>query len=85
MASAGNRPFSTKGFSGRAIGCAIRFKPVAGYERKDEDIEYLANSRELVVWFAYNEELNVFAPVMAHIPLKIGRLTIYASKFGLPG
>ncbi|MGV0911676.1 DUF3108 domain-containing protein [Martelella sp. FOR1707] len=84
MASAGSRPFSTKGFSGRAIGCAIRFKPVAGYERKDEDIEYLANSRELVVWFAYNEELNVFAPVMAHIPLKIGRLTIYASKFGLP-
>ena len=83
MASVGSRPFSTKGFSGRAIGCAIKFRPIAGFERKDEDIEYLANSRELVVWFAYNEELNVFAPVMAHIPLKIGKLTIYASKFGI--
>ena len=83
LASAGSRPFSTKGFSGRAIGCAMRFKPIAGYERKDDDIEYLANTRELVVWFAYNEELNVYAPVMAQIPLKIGRLTIYASKFGL--
>ncbi|AJY47487.1 hypothetical protein TM49_20340 [Martelella endophytica] len=83
LASAGSRPFSTKGFSGRAVGCAIRFKPIAGYERKDDDIEYLANSRELVVWFALNDELNIYAPVMAKIPLKIGQLTIYASQFGV--
>ena len=49
----------------------------------DDDIEYLANTRELVVWFAFNEELNVYAPVTAQIPLKIGKLTIYASKFGV--
>ncbi|MAM13329.1 MAG: DUF3108 domain-containing protein [Rhizobiaceae bacterium] len=83
LAPAGTKPFSTKGFSGRAVGCAIRFRPIAGYERKDDDIEYLANTRELVVWFAFNEELNVYAPVTAQIPLKIGKLTIYASKFGV--
>lgn len=83
LASAGTKPFSTKGFSGRAVGCAIRFRPIAGYERQDDDIQYLANTRELVVWFAFNEELNVYAPVTAQIPLKIGKLTIYASKFGV--
>ncbi|TCT45119.1 DUF3108 domain-containing protein [Martelella mediterranea] len=83
LAPVGSRPFSTTGFSGRAIGCAVRFRPIAGYEREDDDIEYLANTRELVVWFAFNDELQVYAPVMAKIPLKIGQLQIYASKFGV--
>ncbi|TPW32140.1 DUF3108 domain-containing protein [Martelella alba] len=83
LAPAGSRPFSTNGFSGRAVGCAMRFHPIAGFERKDEDIDYLAHSTELVVWFALNDRLNVYVPVLAHIPLKIGRITIYATKFGV--
>lgn len=83
LAPVGNRPFSTTGFSGRALGCAVRFKPIAGFKRHDDDIEYLQNTRELVVWFAFNEELQIYAPVMATIPLKIGELRIYASKFGV--
>ncbi|WP_026620215.1 hypothetical protein M728_002557 [Ensifer sp. WSM1721] len=78
----GTRNFRTKGFAGEVIVCGIRFVPKAGYRKGREDVEYLRRLETMEIWYAKANGVDVYAPVYARIPTKIGPVTVSATRFG---
>jgi hypothetical protein len=81
MTAKGTKPFSTDGFKGDAIVCEVRYEPKSGYRRGRSDIEFLKKAR-MEVWFAKAANVNVYAPVYARIPTKVGDVYVTAVKYG---
>ena len=77
----GTRPFSTDGFKGEAIVCSIRYLPRSGFKRGRSDIEYLRKT-PMEIWFAKAQSVNVYAPVYAVIPTRMGQVYVTAVKYG---
>lgn len=82
LSSKGTKPFVEKGFEGEAVVCGIRFIPKSGYRKGRHDVEYLRKLTTMEIWFAKAEEANVYAPVYAQIPTKLGPVTVSATRFG---
>ncbi|MBC7283751.1 DUF3108 domain-containing protein, partial [Hoeflea sp.] len=76
------RPFRTEGFVGDAIVCSVRFEPKAGYRTGSSGIQYLTQLKTMEVWFAKHEGGDLYAPVYAKIPTKIGQVVVAATRFG---
>jgi hypothetical protein len=81
LTPAGTKPFSTAGFKGDAIVCSIRYVPKSGFRRGRTDIEYLKKT-PMEIWFAKADGANVYAPVYARIPTRMGPLYVTAVKYG---
>jgi len=81
LTSKGTEKFSTNGFKGDAIVCSIRYVPKSGYRKGRSDIEYL-KTVSMEVWFAKADGANVYAPVYAYIPTRMGPLYVKATKYG---
>ncbi|MGK9053337.1 DUF3108 domain-containing protein [Neorhizobium petrolearium] len=77
----GTRPFSTDGFKGEAIVCSILYVPKSGFRRGRSDIEYLKKT-PMEIWFAKAQSVNVYAPVYARIPTRMGEVYVKAVKYG---
>jgi hypothetical protein len=77
----GTRQFSTKGFKGEAIVCDIRYVPKSGYRQGRSDIEFLRKT-SMEIWFAKAQSVNVYAPVYARIPTRMGQVYVTAVKYG---
>ncbi len=82
LAPLGKREFSTKGFSGEAVACSVRFVPKGGYRKDNSSIEYARKLTGIEVWFARHPASGYMAPVYAKIPTKVGRVVVSASRFG---
>ena len=82
LAPKGVRPFRTEGFAGDAIVCSVRFEPKAGYRKSSSGIQYLTELKTMEVWFARHEAGDLYAPVYAKIPTKIGQVIVAATRFG---
>lgn len=81
LAREGTKPFSTDGFKGEAIVCTIRYVPKSGFRRGRSDIEYLRKT-PMEIWFAKAQSVNVYAPVYARIPTRMGNVYVKAVKYG---
>lgn len=81
MSEAGREPFETDGFSGEAIVCTARAEMKAGYHAENSAVEFLRTA-QAEVWFAKNEAADLYAPVFARIPTKLGPVRITATRFG---
>lgn len=82
LSPAGRQPFSTHGYKGQAIACSVRFVPKAGYRKGNDAIDYLKRADGIEVWFAHARDADVFAPVYAKVPTRIGSVTVWATRFG---
>jgi len=78
----GRQTFSAGDFKGEAIACSVRFVPKAGYRNGNDSIEFLRSASGIEVWFARNPSADVYAPVYARVPTKIGPVTVRATRFG---
>jgi hypothetical protein len=81
LSSKGTQPFSTNGFKGDAVVCTLKYVPKSGFRKGRKDIEYL-KSISMELWFAKADNVDVYAPVYARIPTKVGPVYITATKFG---
>ena len=81
LSSNGTKPFKTNGFNGDAIVCKARYVPKSGYRQGRKDIEYL-KSISMEIWFAKSNNMDVYAPVYAIIPTRVGQVYITATKYG---
>jgi hypothetical protein len=77
----GTKPYETKGFKGEVIVCSVRYVPKSGFRRGRSDIEYLKKT-PMEVWFAKADGSNVYAPIYARIPTRMGPLYITAVRYG---
>lgn len=81
LSSGGTKPFTTNGFTGDAIVCNARYVPKSGFRKGRKDIEYL-KSISMEIWFAKASNMDVYAPVYARIPTKVGQVYITATRYG---
>ncbi|WP_323687232.1 MULTISPECIES: DUF3108 domain-containing protein [unclassified Rhizobium] len=81
LSPSGTKPFKTNGFSGDAMVCKARYVPKSGYRQGRKDIEYL-KSISMEIWFAKSDNMDVYAPVYAVIPTRVGQVYITATKYG---
>lgn len=81
LSQEGTKPYETKGFKGEVIVCTVRYQPKSGYRKGRDDIEYLKKT-PMEVWFAKADGANVYAPIYARIPTRMGPLYITAARYG---
>lgn len=77
----GTKPYETKGFKGEVIVCTVRYQPKSGYRKGRSDIEYLKQT-PMEVWFAKGDGADVYAPIYARIPTRMGPLYVTAARYG---
>jgi hypothetical protein len=77
----GTKPYETKGFKGEVIVCSVRYEPKSGFRKGRSDIEYLKQT-PMEVWFAKADDSDVYAPIYARIPTRMGPLYITAVRYG---
>lgn len=82
LSAKGTKPFTTEGFEGEVVVCGIRFIPKSGYRKGRDDVEYLRRLTTMEIWFAKAEAADVYAPVYAQIPTRLGPVTVWATRFG---
>lgn len=80
LSPVGTRPFSTDGYEGDVVVCAVRIRPVSGYRATSRGVKFIAR-QTLELWFAPIRDTGVHAPVYARIPTEIGPLILRASTF----
>ncbi|HEX2148091.1 MAG TPA: DUF3108 domain-containing protein, partial [Pseudorhizobium sp.] len=71
----GTKSFSTNGFKGEVIVCEVRYVPKSGFRRGRSDIEHLKKT-PMEIWFGKAQSVNVYAPVYARIPTKMGQVYV---------
>jgi hypothetical protein len=81
LSKKGKDKFSTDGFKGEVIVCTVRYVPKSGFRKGRSDVEFLKKA-EMEVWFAKADTVNVYAPVYARIPTRIGPVYVTAVKYG---
>jgi len=67
-------------YSGPAIVCAMRYRPVSGYRPDKDSIRFMAANRDMEVWMAPAGD-GMVAPVRIQIRSKLGRLVLEARSF----
>lgn len=79
LSSAGTRQYSMPGYAGPATVCNVTIRPVGGYDASSKGLNYLAK-QTIQIWFAPIAREDVFVPVYARIPTKVGSLTLQATS-----
>lgn len=81
LSRAGTTTFRTEGYEGEAIVCEARAEPKSGYHAEHSSVEFVRKA-SVEIWFARNVEADLYAPVYARVPTKLGPVTITATRFG---
>ena len=76
---------SDTGYSGPAVVCSARYKPIAGYRTKRAQTKFMADNRDLEIWLAPIEGTRVLAPWRIVVGTQVGRLVIEAQRFSKLG
>jgi hypothetical protein len=72
---------SEKGYSGPAVVCSARYKPIAGHRTGRDQTKFMAENRDLEIWLAPIEGTRVLAPWRIVVGTMVGRLVIAAERF----
>jgi hypothetical protein len=70
-----------RGYSGPVLVCGVVLQPIAGYRTDSMIVKYVANQRNMELWFAPIAGTSVEAPVRVVMPTLIGTLKIQADQF----
>lgn len=81
MSPKGEKNFQLDDRKTRAVVCSIRYVPKSGFRKGRHDIEYLAKSSGMEIWFAKTNGMKLYAPVQARIPTRYGPVYVTAVKF----
>jgi hypothetical protein len=70
-----------RGYSGPALVCNAVLLPIGGYRIDSKVVKYIANRRDIELWFAPIIGTSIMAPVQVSVPTLIGTLRIQAEQF----
>lgn len=70
-----------RGYSGPILVCGVVLQPIAGYRADSVTVKYVANRRDMELWFAPIAGTSIMAPVRVLMPTLIGTLKIQADQF----
>lgn len=69
------------GYEGETVTCRVGFKPVAGYRKGRQALNYLKENGDITITFAPLGATGVYAPISATVGTEIGTIAIQASRF----
>jgi hypothetical protein len=72
---------SEAGYSGPALVCSARYKPISGYRPNRGQTKFMADNKDLEIWLAPIEGTRVLAPWRIVVGTQVGRLVIEAERF----
>ena len=70
-----------RGYSGPILVCGVVLQPIAGYRADSMIVKYVAERRNMELWFAPIAGTSVIAPLLVLMPTLIGTLKIQADQF----
>jgi hypothetical protein len=70
-----------KGYSGRAVVCALHFVPIAGYVPQRKAIKYLVAQRDMETWLVPIAGTRVMVPFRVALPTPLGLGVLEATEF----
>ena len=77
------KPISTEGYKGYAYVCSLRYIPVSGHKKKQRNIEYMSNNKDIEIWLAPMAQTNLYTPIKIEVPTWVGRFTAIPDYFGV--
>ena len=72
---------SQVGYEGSVVVCAVRFSPIAGYVPSDYALKYIADSRDMEMWFAPISGTRIMAPYRVSVPTLVAVGVLQATQF----
>jgi hypothetical protein len=70
-----------KGYEGPVVVCAVYFTPIAGHIPSRAAMRYLAEQKDMEVWFAPIANTRVLAPFRFSVPTPVGAGVLQATEF----
>jgi hypothetical protein len=74
-----------QGYSGPVLVCGVTLQPIGGYHVDSMIVKYVANRRDIELWFAPIASMPILAPVQLSVPTLIGTLSVQAERFEFIG
>ncbi|MGQ3675341.1 DUF3108 domain-containing protein [Xanthobacter sp. TB0139] len=71
----------TKGYTGPALVCRVRYIPVAGHRPNRYTVQYMVDNEDMYVWLAPIEGTRLLAPFKASVATLIGTAVLDATSF----
>jgi Protein of unknown function (DUF3108) len=72
---------ASKGYSGFAAVCRVRFNPISGYQRDDPDIRLMSQSNEIEVWLVSLPGTAMYVPYRIVLPTLGGYASATSTSF----
>ena len=72
-------------YSGPVLVCGVTLQPIGGYHVDSMIVKYVADRRDIELWFAPIAGMSILAPVQLSVPTLIGTLSIQAERFETSG
>lgn len=79
----GARQVSSRNFKGKAYVCKVKFVPIAGHKRGDDESEFAAKTNDIEVWMIPLRKAGIYVPHYIQIPTQIGTASLSASRFNV--
>jgi hypothetical protein len=74
-------PKKVEGYSGPVLVCQARYVPIAGHRTDRQQVEQLANNKELFVWLAPIAGTRALIPIKVSISTQLGTMVVEATRF----
>jgi hypothetical protein len=68
------------GYNGPAYICKIKFRPIAGHKRGDEEANFAANNEGIEIWMVPLGKADLYVPYYVYIPTAVGTATLTSSN-----
>ncbi len=78
---------TTDGYRGPAQICKVKYVPIAGHKRADDESAYAARNESIEVWMVPISKSGLYVPYYIYIPTPVGAATLTAVNFDvrMPG
>lgn len=67
------------GYQGPAYVCKVKFLPIAGHKRGDEESDFAARNEQMEIWMVPLAKAELYIPYYIYIPTPVGNATLTSS------
>ncbi len=76
---------ANNGYNGPAYVCKVKFLPIAGHKRGDDESDFASKNEGIELWMMPLAQAELYVPYYIYIPTPMGSATLTASSFEVEG
>lgn len=81
LSYAETRAVTRPGFSGNVLVCNVRYEPIAGHRPARPAVKFMAENRDISVWYAPVEGTRVLVPLRISLSTMLGTSVVEAERW----